>query len=101
MKGTVVFKIANERSKSECLYPYLQTEDDQFIKIRFSGDNPFENPTLREYDGKYVSLEGDFSPNGTFTVTEITELALSTAPEATENVEEDTPEVSEDTASEN
>ena len=84
MIGKIIFKTANTRSKSEGVYPYLQIEEDKFIKIRRANENPFENTTLKGFEGKTVSVEGELNENNTLIVTQIAEVV-----DETEQTEED------------
>ena len=74
LQGTVVFRMANLGSKSELGSPYLSVEDGKLVKIRVVGQNPFENTLLKEYEGKYVEVEGEYNDTRTFMITEIREI---------------------------
>ena len=73
MKGIVVFKSANNRSKSEGCFPYLYLGNGEFVKIRMRNENPFENTLLKEFDCKTVMLEGEYNDTDTFIVSSICE----------------------------
>ena len=88
IKGTVVFQLANVGSKSEGVYPFLCLEDGKLVKLALKGDNPFENTTLKEYDGKTVAIEGDFNENGKFIATAIEEIVEAAEEAIVEAVEE-------------
>ena len=96
VKGKIVFQLANVGSKSEGVYPFLLTEDGSQIKIAFLGDNPFENPTLREYESKDVVLEGEFNEYRKFIAETIEEIVASESVE--EITESDETEASDDTS---
>ena len=85
VKGKIVFQLANVGSKSEGIYPFLLKEDGSQIKIAFLGDNPFENPTLREYESKDVVLEGEFNEYRKFIAETIEKIvSVEAAEELTE-----------------
>ena len=88
IKGTVVFQLANVGSKSEGVYPFLCLEDGKLVKLALKGDNPFENTTLKEYDGKTVAIEGDFNENGKLIATAIEEIVEAAEEAVVEAVEE-------------
>ena len=68
MKGIIIFKQANEKSKSEGLFPFLYLGNGEFVKIHVEEDNPFENETLKKYDCQKVEIEGELNDNGTFVI---------------------------------
>ena len=78
--GTVVFLMSNQGSKSEAVLPYLYVTQEKIVRTLFKGDNPFENASLRLYDGRRVKVFGTQKPNGTFLVERI-ELDGNTASE--------------------
>ena len=69
--GTIVFLPANIGSKSEGMFPRLYMNQEMVVKILFKDDNPFENTTLRAYDGQRVKAFGKRKPNGTFLIEKI------------------------------
>lgn len=73
LQGTVIFKLANRKSKSEAVLPYLLLENGDYVKIFALDDNPFENNILREYEGKSVRVEGEYNDTNMFIITEIHE----------------------------
>jgi hypothetical protein len=73
-RGTIIFLPENEGSKSECFLPFLYSGRDSLVRIRFKGDNPFENLTLKEHDGKAVVLTGNEDRRGMFLVESVTEI---------------------------
>lgn len=106
MKGIIIFKESNKKSKSQGFFPYLETEDGRQIKIRMINENPFENSTLKEYEGKAVEVEGEITDTGTLIAESIREIeaeapesdAQNNAPEGEGNAEgtESSAEASED-----
>lgn len=73
LEGTVIFKLANEGSKSESKLPFLQVLEDGLekeIPLYLKNSNPFENNKLKEYEGKSVKIEG-YEKNGTFVISQI------------------------------
>lgn len=72
MKGTVVFKFKNKGSKSEGNYPYLYLGNAEFLKIWLEGDATLFGKGLKVFDGKYVSVEGDYNEYNVFVISEIT-----------------------------
>ena len=72
LTGTVVFLLTNEGSKSESRLPFLYINKNEIVKIYFHGDNPFENPTLQQYDGKTVEIRGKMKSNRSFVIEQIT-----------------------------
>ena len=74
LKGTVVFNYANVGSQSEGIYPFIYNDYASFIMIYMVDDNPFENNSLKPYDGKKVIIKGDYNDYGTFVVEEINEV---------------------------
>ena len=46
-------------SKSEVLVPTLYLNRDKKIRLYKRGDNPFENSTFNDYDGKHVEVQGE------------------------------------------
>ena len=82
MQGILIFKYANKGSHSEGVFPYLYRGYGDFVRMVLIGDIPFENPILRKYDGKPVSLEGDFDLNNVFLATSVTEMDETVLPSA-------------------
>ncbi|MBP5673236.1 MAG: hypothetical protein J6X49_12670 [Victivallales bacterium] len=71
LEGTIVFLLANQGSKSESFTPYLYINQETVVKILYKGDNPFENTSLRPYDGRRVMIFGKQKSNGTFIIEKI------------------------------
>ena len=72
--GKINFKIFAEGSKSECYRPYIFIDNGSQILLYRKDDNPFENKGFKEYEGKEVSIEGEFTA-GLFIVESIQEIA--------------------------
>ena len=94
LQGTVIFKLMNEGSKSEGNFPFLKLTDTNFIPqsdisvilrldrgISPDGDelliplylensNPFENSTLKQFEGKEITAEGTMK-DGVFHISKI------------------------------
>ena len=72
LKGIIVFKPANEGSKSEVELPFLYMKNGKFSPQLFvEGENPFENKILKEYDGKEVTIEVEKGRGNTLIVKNI------------------------------
>jgi len=69
--GIIVFKLCNEGSKSEGLYPFLYTGEGNFIRLYKEGDNPFENQALKDFDGEAVKITGEVREDMSISVTHI------------------------------
>lgn len=87
LQGTVIFKLMNEGSKSEGNFPFLKLADRNIIPqsdisviLRLDGgispdgdelliplylenSNPFENSTLKQFEGKEITAEGTMKDN--------------------------------------
>ena len=59
LQGIVVFMPFDVGSKSETLAPILYLNRDKKIRLYKKGDNPFENSTFIDYDGKSVETQGE------------------------------------------
>lgn len=82
--GKVVFVLTDVGSKSEGEYPFVELGKGKKVKIYLSGDDPFGNGGMREYEGKYISAEGEYNEYGTFvakSVTVIDEPEVAAEPE--------------------
>lgn len=73
MKGIVVFQLANKKSKSEGVFPYLYIGDGDFLKIRLENDRSFDGAGLKPYDSKTVVVEGELNENNVFMISSIKE----------------------------
>ncbi len=73
LKGIIIFKLANEGSNSEGIFPFLYIGNADYIKIYYIDDNPFENNLLKPYDAKKVIIEGDYDDYKTFIIESIRE----------------------------
>lgn len=60
LQGIVVFIPVDAGSKSETLAPILYLNRDKKIRLYKRGDNPFENSSFNDYDGKHVEVQGEF-----------------------------------------
>ena len=74
VKGRIYFERAEIGSRSEWVYPFIELEDGESYKILMEDESPFENATLRRFDGKTVEAEGEFSDSGAFIACEIREV---------------------------
>ena len=97
IQGKIIFREANVGSKSAGVYPYLELETGELVKIRMLNANPFEENALNEYENKMVELQGEFNDNQTFLVTDVTEITeedncLTTVNEVEERENEETQE---------
>ena len=70
LTGKVIFKLANEGSKSESSQPYLLTSEGQEIHLFLKDSNPFENNQLKQYEDKNITAEGIMKEN-TFVISDI------------------------------
>ncbi len=95
MKGIIVFKSANAKSKSEGVFPYLYLGNGEFVKIRLEDANPFENEELKAFDTKKVIVEGEFNENNTFIATSIKEDCADDCAKEVEVVAKDVENVEE------
>ena len=59
LQGIIVFIPIDVGSKSEVLAPTLYLNRDKKIRLYKRGDNPFENSTFNDYDGKHVEVQGE------------------------------------------
>ena len=73
LKGKIVFDRSDIGSRSEWVYPFIQLEDGEMIKILIEDEDPFESETLRALEGKLVIAEGEISDSGAFIATEVKE----------------------------
>lgn len=76
LTGTIQSKLYAQGSKSECMKPYIFLENGSQILLYKENDNPFENNAFTEYEGKNVSVTGEFT-DGVFTVNAIDENTQS------------------------
>ena len=79
IEGRIIFRLFAEGSKSESMQPYLVLPDGSEVRVTFSGDNPFENTSLEDDDGRTVIVSGDYSPQdpSLFEITAIREPVAS------------------------
>lgn len=59
LQGIVVFMPVDVGSKSEALAPILYLNRNKKIRLYKKGDNPFENNSFNDYDGKHVETLGE------------------------------------------
>ena len=71
MKGIVVFMLSNVGSKSEGVFPFLYLKNGEFLRIWLYDDYSVFGDKLKEFDAKYVSIEGETNENGTFVISSI------------------------------
>lgn len=86
-KGIIVFMLCDEKSKSECLQPFLYLGEGKFIRVWKKGDNPFEHASFQSFDGKQVMLIGELDENDEFCVTEIQEINTQALVDETEDTD--------------
>lgn len=105
--GIVEFILSNVGSKSEKMQPFLKEADGNLVEIFKETDNPFKNDSLKEYEGKTVTVTGDENEYGLFIIDTIEVLDAVKATNETETVEkaaveiiEEKTEVAEETATE-
>ena len=94
LQGTVIFKLMNEGSKSEGNFPFLKLTDtnvipqsdisvilrldrgispdgdELLIPLYLENSNPFENSTLKQFEGKEITAEGTMK-DGVFHISKI------------------------------
>ena len=68
LQGIIVFIPVDVGSKSEALAPILYLNRDKKIRLYKRGDNPFENSTFNDYDGKFVETLGELVGKNKFKV---------------------------------
>ena len=66
--GIIEFILSNVGSKSEKMQPFLKEEDGNLVEVFKEGDNPFNNDTLKEYEGKKVTVTGEENEYGVFII---------------------------------
>lgn len=59
LQGIIVFLSSDIGSKSEAKIPFLYVNREKVIRLFKRGDNPFENSTFNDYDGKHVEVQGE------------------------------------------
>ena len=74
MEGVIIFKLDNVGSKSEMLAPYLYLGEGKFERVQMLGVNPFFKNPLFDYDGKRVSVEGEYNDDDVFMITSVKPL---------------------------
>ena len=71
LKGKIIFERSDIGSRNEWVYPFIQLDDGEMIKILVEDEDPFESETLRALEGKIVIAEGEISDSGAFIATEV------------------------------
>lgn len=94
--GIVEFILSNVGSKSEKMQPFLKEADGNLVEIFKETDNPFKNDSLKEYEGKTVTVTGDENEYGLFIIDTIEVLDAVKATNETETVEKAAVEVIEE-----
>lgn len=74
LEGIIIFKLSNIGSHNENINPFIYLGKGKFVKIYFPNDNPFYNESLKPYDGKVVSLSGDYDEYEGFVIDKINDL---------------------------
>ncbi len=62
--GKIEFILSGVGSKSEKMQPFLREADGSLVEIFKEGDNPFKNESLKEYEGKTVTVTGEENEYG-------------------------------------
>ena len=70
-RGRIAYRNIATGTKSSRDIPVIVKESGETVEIYRDGDNPFENPFFREYEGKLVELRGEIDRTGMFYVDEI------------------------------
>ncbi len=58
-QGIIIFLKTNIGSKSESLQPFLYQNGGKIIRLSKQGDNPFENESLKPFDGEKVKVTAE------------------------------------------
>ncbi len=72
--GIIKFKLSNEGSKSEKMTPFIKEKDGSVTEIYKNGDNPFDNESLKNYEGMEVKITGKENEFGIFCVDSVEPL---------------------------
>ncbi len=82
--GIIEFILSGVGSKSEKMQPFLREADGNLVEIFKEGDNPFKNESLKQYEGKTVTVTGEENEYGLFIIdtVELAEEAKEAAAEA-------------------
>ena len=83
LTGTIHYKLFAEGTKSESQRPYIFLDNGGQILLYKKEDNPFETNGFTAYDGKEVTVEGEFT-EGVFEVETILEIQPDAEEEASE-----------------
>lgn len=73
-QGIIIFTKINIGSKSECIQPFLYQGSGRFLRLWKQGDNPFDNESIKPFDGKKVKVIGQKNENDVFCVDSIEEI---------------------------
>ena len=73
LQGTIVFRQNDIGSKNEHLNPFLLCKDDSIVSLYKKDDNPFENNSLKKFEGAHVQVVGHFC-NNFFEISDIKEI---------------------------
>lgn len=73
LTGILNFRTFAEGTKSESLRPYLDLENGSRFLLYKTSDNPFENNAFNGFEGKKITVSGDFS-DGVFKVESFEEV---------------------------
>lgn len=92
--GIVEFILSNVGSKSEKMQPFLKESDGTLTEIFKESDNPFVNESLKEYEGKTVTVTGEENEYGLYIIDTIE--VVGDAPKETETTEKADVEVIEE-----
>lgn len=70
-RGRIAYRNIDTGTKSSRDIPVLVKESGETVEIYRDGDNPFENPFFRDYEGKLVEIHGEIDRTGMFYVDDI------------------------------
>ena len=73
--GVIQFILSNVGSKSEKMQPFLKEADGTLVEVYKESDNPFNNETLKPYEGKTVTITGEENEYGLFIIDTIDVVA--------------------------
>lgn len=58
IEGVILFRSFAAGSKSASMQPYLLLDSGELIRVFYRDDNPYENETLKEFEGKRICAIG-------------------------------------------
>ena len=96
--GIIEFILSNVGSKSEKMQPFLKEADGNLVEIFKESDNPFENESLKEYEGKTVNVTGEENEYGLFIIDTIEVIEDKAAPEEEAPIQKSAVEIIEEPA---